>query len=164
MAAARQRQRAQKALQGGARDRKTGKLLLGGAEDMDEPATAGGGSTSAYLEAIKGADGHYRDARGRTKFNKRGRDAIDDDDDDGADVTGGSTAGAAKAKRRKQDKVQLGAEFKAKRAGGDVRKPGAPQPFAYVPLAQATGKGVRGKPAVSFTGYGKSKGAKAKRR
>ena len=162
MAAARQRQRAQKALQGGARDRKTGKLLLGGAEDMDEPAIAGGGSTSAYLEAIKGADGHYRDARGRTKFNKRGRDAIDDDGDDGADVT--AAAGGSKAKRRRQDKVQLGAEFKAKRAGGDVRKPGAPQPFAYVPLAQATGKGVRGKPAVSFTGYGKSKGAKAKRR
>ena len=157
MAAARQRQRAQKALQGGARDRKTGKLLLGGAEEVAEPAAAGG-STSAYMEAIKGADGHYRDARGKTRFNKRGRDAIDDDDD-GADVTG--KAAAPTTKRRKQDKVQLGAEFKAKRAGGDVRKPGAPQPFAYVPLAQATGKSVRGKPAVSFTGYGKSKGGKS---
>lgn len=96
----------------------------------------------AYLEAMRGEDGHTRDARGRIKFNKRARGA--DADDDGADVVDGLTrldVGEKGRKRVKSDKPRkkIGEEFKAKRAGGDVKKNNM-QPYAYVPLSTVGGK------------------------
>lgn len=31
-----------------------------------------------------------------------------------------------------------GAEYKAKKAGGDVKKKGKPDPYAYIPLSRAS--------------------------
>lgn len=73
----------------------------------------------AYLEAMRGTDGHTRDAKGKAKFNKtQGKRARGDDDE--GDVTeglkeldvGGRRDG--KVKKAKKEVIKIGAEFKAK--------------------------------------------------
>lgn len=99
------------------------------ADDSEEAAARAGSSAAAmgaYLEAMRGEDGHQIGAKGGAKFNKtqgkRARGAADDDDhDDGADVpvTRGirelevETSGS-KRKKAKRETERIGGEFKAK--------------------------------------------------
>ena len=78
------------------------------------------GDMGAYLEAMRGEDGHTRDAKGKARFNKtQGKRARGNDDEDVAmteglkelDVRGG---GGGKSKKVKRETVKIGAEFKAK--------------------------------------------------
>ncbi|OZJ02702.1 hypothetical protein BZG36_03856 [Bifiguratus adelaidae] len=98
-----------------------------------------------YMEAQRSADGFTRGQGNRIKFNKRQRDA----DDDMMDV---DIETSSKAKKKKGRDIQrIGAEFKAKRAGGDVKRKGKPDPYAYVPLTKVIKK--KGKhQKMSFTG------------
>ncbi|KAK4047187.1 pre-rRNA processing protein [Microbotryomycetes sp. JL221] len=113
----------------------------------------------AYMEAMHGQDGHVTDAKGRVKFNKtqgkRSRGDEDADEDGDVPVTAGLKELEVTKKRKKvrQDKVAIGGEFKAKRAGGDVKKNGM-QPYAYVPLSQVGGKKANNSrgPKVNITG------------
>ncbi|KAM0786993.1 hypothetical protein ACM66B_002411 [Microbotryomycetes sp. NB124-2] len=116
----------------------------------------------AYLEAMRGADGHVTDAKGRAKFNKtqgkRARGGEDEEDEDGdVPVTAGlrelEVASNNKRKKQRQEKTSIGGEFKAKRAGGDVKKNGM-QPYAYVPLANVAGKKAKSSkgPKLGITG------------
>ncbi|GAA5939156.1 mRNA-binding protein RRP12 [Sporobolomyces koalae] len=116
----------------------------------------------AYLEAMRGEDGHTRDAKGRIKFNKGGKRGRFDEADDGEDVpvTEGlkelEVAGNNKKRKTKKETVQVGGEFKAKRAGGDVKKNGM-QPYAFVPLSTVGGKKSNQKgPKLGITGLKKS--------
>lgn len=60
---------------------------------------------------------------------------------------------APKKKQKKEPKPSLGSEFKAKKAGGDVKKNGV-SPYAYVSLNEA------GKKGASLTG--KRKGSRGR--
>lgn len=78
------------------------------------------GDMGAYLEAMRGEDGHTRDSKGKARFNKtQGKRARGNDEDDVAvteglrelEVGGG---GGGKNKKVKRETVRIGAEFKAK--------------------------------------------------
>ncbi|GAA5920785.1 hypothetical protein JCM3775_003948 [Rhodotorula graminis] len=147
-----------------------------GSDDDDEGAPKSGPSRGAgmgdYVEAMHGEDGHTRDARGRVKFNKtqgkrgRGNDDFDDADDNDVERDVPVTAGlkelevGGKRKKQKKEVQRVGQEFKAKRAGGDVKKDGM-QPYAFVPLSQVAGKksNQRG-PKLGITGLKRAGGGK----
>lgn len=127
-------------------DEKSGKIMFN--EDSDDDGDAAGGdmpvdSTNAYLEAIRGEDGFRRDARGNVKLNKstkRTRARLEEDElvedvkDRLADL-GVAKPGQARAKKaKKAGKEAIGQEFRAKRAGGDIKRNDGPSPYAYVPL------------------------------
>ncbi|GAA5863175.1 hypothetical protein JCM8547_002822 [Rhodosporidiobolus lusitaniae] len=135
-------------------------VVLRGTESSVGPSGMG-----AYIEAMNGEDGHTRDARGRVKFNKtqgkrgRGAEEFDDDNDVERDVP--VTAGLKeleirKKKKAKKETVPIGQEFKAKRAGGDVKKQDGMQPYAFVPLQSVAGKKSKGGPKIGFTGFKKA--------
>ncbi|BGP50967.1 pre-rRNA processing protein [Rhodotorula kratochvilovae] len=147
-----------------------------GSTDGDVGAAAGpskGPGMGDYVEAMHGEDGHTRDARGRVKFNKTqgkrargGEDDFADADDNDAERDVPVTAGlkeldvGGKRKKQKKEVQRVGQEFKAKRAGGDVKKDGM-QPYAFVPLSQVAGKksNQRG-PKLGITGLKRAGGKK----
>jgi len=125
-------------------DTETGKLLI---EDSSDDQAAGAGEDvagTAYREQMTSADGFTRGAGGRVKFNKdtkkrRRENANADEDVEMEDATAG--AGKERSGKRRSE-AKLGKEFKAKKAGGDVKKGGL-DPYAYVPLGQAAKKSNR---------------------
>jgi hypothetical protein len=100
-------------------------------------------STNAFLEAIHGADGFRRDARGAMKPNKKRKqdpsldhdDEEEDEDDDEQKIQeavqgfhiGERDSAANKKKKVKRVKERLGAEFKAKVC--------APPPIHYIKIS-----------------------------
>lgn len=90
-------------------------------DDIAEAPTSRG--MGAYLEAMKGEDGHVTDAKGRVKFNKtqgkRGRGDFDEDEDGDVPVTAGLRELEVGRKKVKKDKVAIGGEFKAKVSRAD---------------------------------------------
>ncbi|KAG6830460.1 hypothetical protein H0H92_000613 [Tricholoma furcatifolium] len=122
-------------------DEGTGKMIIDGEADSDddaEPSTDVAGT--AYRESMTSVDGFTRGPNGRVKFHKdtkkRRREELEAEDVEMADGDAGPTA-SKKNKRKAEPK--LGHEFKAKRAGGDVKKKGM-DPYAYVSLSQAAKK------------------------
>jgi ribosomal RNA-processing protein 12 len=122
-----------------------GKLIFNN-EDGDDNAGLSDGdgdengmdSTGAYLEAINGEDGFRRGQGGKLKFNKptkRGRAQMEEDElvADVKDRLEGMGMIKQNVKKQKKVKENIGQEFKAKKAGGDVKKDGV-NPYAYVPL------------------------------
>ncbi|KAI6121709.1 armadillo-type protein [Pisolithus sp. B1] len=103
----------------------------------------------AYKESITSADGFTRDAKGRVKFNKdtrkRRRENADEDGD--VEMADDTVENSSKRNKRRSE-VKLGHEFKAKKAGGDVKK-GKLEPYAYLPLRQAAKKKGRDRIGVS---------------
>lgn len=147
-------------------------------------------SMGAYLEAMRGEDGHTRDAKGKVRFNKtQGKRGRGGEEEDEGLVTEGlkelEVAPGRNKKKLKRETVKIGAEFKAKvspfetdfsttilltfgldffekHAGGDTKKNGM-QPYAYVPLQSIAGKGRSSSskgPKLDITGHGK-KGKKS---
>jgi len=89
----------------------------GAASKMDADDVDSG--MGAYLEAMRGEDGHTRDSKGRIKFNKGGKRGRMDEQDDGEDVpvTEGLKeleVGGNKKRKTKKETIQVGQEFKAK--------------------------------------------------
>jgi len=91
--------------------------------DSDTEAAARDGAISsmgAYLEAMRGEDGHTRDAKGKAKFNKtQGKRARGEggEEEDVPVTEGLRELDIEKGKRNKKQKretVQIGGEFKAK--------------------------------------------------
>ncbi|KAH9047869.1 NUC173-domain-containing protein [Lactarius hengduanensis] len=92
----------------------------------------------AYREALTSTDGFTRGPGGRIKFNKdtkkrRRENAAQDEDVEMGEVESGKP-------EKKRSEVKIGHEFRAKKAGGDLKKKGGPDPYAYVPLRQAAKK------------------------
>ncbi|KAH9951521.1 ribosomal RNA-processing protein 12 [Amylocystis lapponica] len=112
-------------------DGDTGKMVVDDdSPDEDADAALAG---DAYRETITSADGFTRGPNGRVKFNKdtkkRRREAEEADED--VEMATGMRY------------VKLGHEFKAKKAGGDIKKGGV-EPYAYMSLSQAAKKHGRG--------------------
>ncbi|KAK4702679.1 ribosomal RNA-processing protein 12, partial [Phenoliferia sp. Uapishka_3] len=119
----------------------------------------GGEGMGAYLEAMRGEDGHTRDAKGRTRFNKtQGKRSRGDEEGEESVVEGlkelevTEGAGRKRVKKVKRESVKIGGEFKAKNAGGDVARNGM-NPYAYVPLQSVAGKNKSSRgPKMDITG------------
>ncbi|KAG0147710.1 hypothetical protein CROQUDRAFT_42441 [Cronartium quercuum f. sp. fusiforme G11] len=121
---------------------------------------------NAYLEAVYGEDGQTRDERGRVKFNKptkaaakRSREALEEEtlkELEGLEV---SSSKEPKKKARKA-KEKLGAEFKAKKAGGDMTKTKGVSPYAYLPLSNISGKKNRAGGSSKIDITGKKRGSR----
>jgi ribosomal RNA-processing protein 12 len=119
-------------------DADTGKLVLGGSDDSDADADAGGAPAGddvaggAYREKLTSADGFARGAGGRVKFHrdtkKRRRDAADAEDvemDDAAPApapAAGAGAAPAAKKARARTEQRFGHEFKAKVRAARARR------------------------------------------
>jgi len=122
-------------------DEGTGKMIIEESESdavgVAELDVAG----TAYQEALTSVDGFTRGPSGRIKFNKdtkkrRRENAVEDEDVEMAETEPARTAG------KKRSEAKLGHEFKAKKAGGDLKKGGL-DPYAYVSLKQAAKKANR---------------------
>lgn len=123
-------------------DEGTGKMII---EESDSDAVVGEAELdvagTAYREALTSVDGFTRGPSGRIKFNKdtkkrRRENAVEDEDVEMAETEPTRTTG------KKKSEAKLGHEFKAKKAGGDLKKGGL-DPYAYVSLKQAAKKANR---------------------
>lgn len=101
----------------------SGRMHINEDSDSDTEAAARDGAISsmgAYLEAMRGEDGHTRDAKGKAKFNKtQGKRARGEggEEEDVPVTEGLRELDIEKGKRNKKQKretVQIGGEFKAK--------------------------------------------------
>ncbi|GJJ06213.1 hypothetical protein Clacol_000403 [Clathrus columnatus] len=121
-------------------DEATGRMIIEeegkeGEDDNDDEDMAGG----AYKESLTSVDGFTRGANGRVKFHKDTKKRRANDVDGDGDVDMEDANGPKKANKKRKKEIKLGQEFKAKHAGGDVKKGGV-DPYAYLPLSQATKK------------------------
>ncbi|KAL4078409.1 armadillo-type protein [Scleroderma yunnanense] len=132
-------------------DSESGKIVIpaeGSDSDIEVGArraaedVAGG----AYKESLTAVDGFTRDARGRVKFSKDTKKRRREDGD--GDVEMGDETVTSNKKSHRRSEVKLGHEFKAKKAGGDVKKGGL-DPYAYVPLGQAAKKKGRNRIGIA---------------
>ncbi|KAF7306090.1 rRNA processing protein [Mycena chlorophos] len=122
-------------------DEDTGKMIIDGEEDDDGDHAMGGGDDiagAAYRETLTSVDGFTRGPNGRVKFNKDTKKRRRDADDGDGDVEMGDGEGDGAGNKAKKVKAapKFGHEFKAKKAGGDVKKGGI-DPYAYMSLSQA---------------------------
>jgi len=117
----------------------TGRMII---EEKDEDIELAAGDElagAAYKETLTSVDGFTRGPNGRIKFNKdtkkrrRANEVLED-----VEMADATRPAATTNKKRKKD-LKLGREFKAKNAGGDVKKGGV-DPYAYLPLSQAAKK------------------------
>ncbi|KAF8895689.1 armadillo-type protein [Gymnopilus junonius] len=136
-------------------DEDSGKMIIDERSDSDEavaesPSDVAG---TAYREAITSVDGFTRGPNGKIKFNKdtkkRRREEDATEDVEMADANDLATSGKPK-KSKKRSELKLGHEFKAKKAGGDIKKNGV-DPYAYLSLSQAAKSGHRGQ-KIGITG------------
>ncbi|KAI0088037.1 NUC173-domain-containing protein [Irpex rosettiformis] len=122
-------------------DIETDKMVIGDNDEEEDMNMEEDVEGTAYRETITSADGFTRGPNGRVKFNKdtkkRRRDAEADED---VEMGEAQATSAKNAKRRSESR--FGQEFKAKKAGGDVKKGGV-DPYAYLPLSQAAKKKSR---------------------
>ncbi|KAJ3341073.1 hypothetical protein HDU93_005705 [Gonapodya sp. JEL0774] len=124
-----------------------GKLVI--AEDIEsDEENAGEG---IYMEALEGEGAVKRTPGGKMKFatgRKRGRDEDEETgwDDEEADKPTNDHKDPRLGKRSKIEAP--GKEYRAKRAAGDIKREGKPDPYAYIPLDPKI-VGKRGKSAKS---------------
>ncbi|KZS98276.1 NUC173-domain-containing protein [Sistotremastrum niveocremeum HHB9708] len=107
---------------------------------------------NAYRESLTSVDGFTRGPNGRVKFNKdtKKRRRANEDADSDVDMADASTSNRSLQKSKKQKVTKIGKEFKAKNAGGDVKR-GGTDPYAYLPLGQ-TAKRRKGGSKISIVG------------
>ncbi|KAH9821822.1 NUC173 domain-containing protein [Melampsora americana] len=123
---------------------------------------------NAYLEAIEGEDGMYRDEKGKMRFKKpnakRDREVLSDGDEGNEEGLMGLVNGLdlnSQKKKKKVKKEKLGSEFKSKKAGGDMIQKKGVSPFAYLPMNDVSGKkGKKKKGEIDITG--KKRGSASK--
>ncbi|PWN37806.1 NUC173-domain-containing protein [Meira miltonrushii] len=160
-------------------DEETGRMVI---EDPDEPQTDEEenqidveGAGRAYLDRERGVHGMSTDKNGKVRLNKNNKRnrAADEEMEaeqmeleeqlaalqrqrEAASETNGTSA--TNNKKRKQERKQIGQEFRAKKAGGDIKR-GETSPFAYVPLQKVGGKkpGKAGKSDIRFLGKDKKR-------
>ncbi|CUA76354.1 Ribosomal RNA-processing protein 12 [Saccharomyces cerevisiae S288c] [Rhizoctonia solani] len=139
-------------------DTSTGRMIVEESSDEDEGARADDVAGAAYREMLTSTDGQTRDSSGKVRFakdTKKRRAAEREEADDDVEMADGTEANMAQESPKKKNKrsvVKVGAEFKAKNAGGDVKKPGQQDPYAYLPLGSLNKKKGRQGPRISITG------------
>ncbi|KAI0930205.1 hypothetical protein AcV5_006982 [Taiwanofungus camphoratus] len=123
-------------------DEDTGKMVIDDEADDNDDGLAV--TDDAYRDSLTSADGFTRGPNGRVKFikdtKKRRREQEDADED--VEMADGDALSSSRKNKRRSD-VKLGHEFKAKKAGGDIKK-GGMEPYAYLSLSQAAKRNGRG--------------------
>ncbi|OCF44347.1 ribosomal RNA-processing protein 12 [Kwoniella heveanensis CBS 569] len=153
---------------------KSGKMVIA-ESDSDNDNNNGGGAHpnaaagSAYIAGQTSVDGFHRDSRGNLRANKNTKRARQEErdamsmamDEDGEGGAGAGTAGNKKLeeRRKKRKAMGLGEEFRAKRAGGDIKRNNGPDPYSYVSLGQASAK-KKGKGGQRINLTNKKKGSR----
>ncbi|KAG1904253.1 armadillo-type protein [Suillus fuscotomentosus] len=133
-------------------DTDTGKIVINEDEESDIEVSSRKAAKdvagSAYRESMTSVDGFTRGPNGRIKFNKdtKKRRRENEDEDGDVEMADGATTTPKKHKRPAEPK--FGHEFKAKKAGGDVKKGGV-DPYAYVSLSQAAKKKGRNRTGIA---------------
>lgn len=135
-------------------DSESGKIVIPAEEsdsDIEVSArkAAEHAAGGAYKESITSADGFTRDAKGRVRFNKDTRKRRRENGDGDGDVEMADDTVENSKKNKRRSEIKLGHEFKAKKAGGDVKK-GKLEPYAYLPLRQAAKK--KGRDRIGIAG------------
>ncbi|KAF8639555.1 hypothetical protein AX17_001459 [Amanita inopinata Kibby_2008] len=124
-------------------DEETGKMIIDEEDSDEEEKNVDDVAGNAYRENLTSVDGFTRDRGGRVKFNKdtkkRRREELEED----VEMADETTGIKAKKGKKKTEASKLGHTFKAKKAGGDVKKGGI-DPYAYMTLADAARKKGRG--------------------
>ncbi|KAG9002109.1 hypothetical protein FRB90_011442 [Tulasnella sp. 427] len=137
-------------------DGETGKMVIEDedsqihAAEEDEEDVGDDVAGAAYMDQMVSVDGFTRTPTGAVKFHKNTKKRRAMENDDGDDEV--ADAGAKDKKSRKTRVIKLGREFKAKKAGGDVKKPGQQDPFAYLSLREMAGKKKGSHVKYSITG------------
>jgi len=140
-------------------DEDTGKMIIdetidSDAEERAPQNVAADVAGTAYRESITSVDGFTRGLNGRVKFNKdtkkRRREDDTNQDVEMADADELASGSRSKKPKKKTD-PKFGHEFKAKKAGGDVKKGGV-DPYAYMSLSRAAKSGGRGGYKLGITG------------
>ncbi|XP_052828973.1 RRP12-like protein [Octopus bimaculoides] len=109
-----------------------GRLLINQEDDNDEK-DAGSGDEDSEEEALKFMASKMKSDQSR----KRKRPSTDDaEHSESKYVAGGHGIHRPKASasKRQEPVVNLGSEYKSKKAGGDVKRQGKPDPYAYIQL------------------------------
>lgn len=99
-----------------------GKLII--PDDEDEEERHEPGAKRKSKPGFQDSDDDMDESPSSRKKKRKSFGADNEDDDDDR---------ALSSKQGKKQKM-LGGEYKAKKAGGDIKKKGKPDPFAYVPL------------------------------
>ncbi|KDQ21665.1 hypothetical protein BOTBODRAFT_26095 [Botryobasidium botryosum FD-172 SS1] len=123
----------------------TGKMIIDESSDEEEEEEEEEEEDvvgTAYQEQMTSADGFTRGPKGQVKFNKNTKKRRAEEDAMDIDVEESKPA-PKQSKAKRQEVVKLGQEFKAKKAGGDVKRHGQHDPYAYMTLSQI-GKGKKG--------------------
>ncbi|KAG1771700.1 armadillo-type protein [Suillus occidentalis] len=133
-------------------DADTGKIVINEDEESDIEVSARKAAKdvagSAYRESMTSVDGFTRGPNGRIKFNKDTKKRRRENEDEDGDVEMADGAATATKKNKRPMEPKLGHEFKAKRAGGDVKKGGV-DPYAYMSLSQAAKKKGRNRTGIA---------------
>lgn len=104
-------------------------------EEADEEQMELDQAENNYLESLKSLDGFTRGQGGKIKFNKTNkRGVVGKDEDTEMMDAGGPGPIRSKGPKEQRPTKGLGQDFKAKKAGGDMKKKGRVDPYAYVPL------------------------------
>ncbi|ELU36689.1 pre-rRNA processing protein Rrp12, putative [Rhizoctonia solani AG-1 IA] len=139
-------------------DTSTGRMVVEESSDEDEQDAGDDVAGAAYREMLTSTDGQTRDSSGKVRFAKdtKKRRALEREDaDDDVEMADGTDAGLARESPKKKSKrnvIKVGGEFKAKNAGGDVKRQGQQDPYAYLPLGSLNKKKGRQGPRISITG------------
>ncbi|KAG0050943.1 hypothetical protein BGZ83_004275 [Gryganskiella cystojenkinii] len=135
-------------------------------EEIDEQAMEMDQAENNYLESLRNADGFTRGQGGKIKFNKTNKRGAGGKDEDTEMTEGG--AGPIRSKgvagKDKGPAKLMGQDFKAKKAGGDVKKKGRVDPYAYVPLTSLRKGAKEGLSLTNKSKQDKRKGGKPGRR
>lgn len=133
-------------------DTDTGKIVINEDEESDIEVSSRKAAKdvagSAYRESMTSVDGFTRGPNGRIKFNKDTKKRRRENEDEDGDVEMADGAATATKKNKRPMEPKLGHEFKAKKAGGDVKKGGV-DPYAYMSLSQAAKKKGRNRTGIA---------------
>lgn len=141
-------------------DEDTGKMIIGDSDsdegETNKPSVEDRLAGAAYKDTLVSVDGFTRNPNGTIKFHKdtkkRRKEEMEMGDMEVDDLEPRSKGGVGPERTKKRKDIRVGQEFKAKRAGGDVKKNGV-DPYAYLTLGQtAGGRKGKGKAKVSILG------------
>ncbi|KAG9288912.1 hypothetical protein G9A89_019534 [Geosiphon pyriformis] len=117
-----------------------------------------------YIDAKVSNEGFTRGQHNKISFNqRRNSDKFKSDQVEPIDAVAIRNAKNLKAgniKIKKEKRIPVGQEYKAKNADGDIKRKGKPDPYAYIPLTSMYRKAGQKGPKISL----KSKGKVQKRR
>ncbi|CAI9733252.1 isoform X1 [Octopus vulgaris] len=138
-----------------------GRLLINQEDDDDEKDAGSSDGEDSAEEVLKSMASKMKSDQSR----KRKRPSADDTEHSESKYVAGGHGihrPKASASKRQEPVVNLGSEYKSKKAGGDVKRQGKPDPYAYIQLKHTDlNKRKRSKMKGKFKGLldGAKKGA-----